>query len=136
MTKKSKQILKYVENQRSFWGKIKSISHHFTGLSVSKNCLRPNSALLKILFLTWHSQTFWICFQTYRFVFRQQVNNYYLGCDVNSSNVLSFLYKNWYYVFSSPPKLPLILQVSPSCRTKKLFLRLSAWDDKILSAPK
>ena len=29
MTKKSKQKFKYIENKKSFWGKIKSIFHHF-----------------------------------------------------------------------------------------------------------
>ena len=29
MTKKSRQIFKYLENEKSVWGEIKSISHHF-----------------------------------------------------------------------------------------------------------
>ena len=29
MTKKSRQKFKYLENEKSFWGEIKSISHHF-----------------------------------------------------------------------------------------------------------
>ena len=29
MTKKSRQKLKYLENEKSFWGEIKSIFHHF-----------------------------------------------------------------------------------------------------------
>ena len=38
MTKTSRQKLKYLENRKNFWGKIKSI---FQGLAVAKNCLRP-----------------------------------------------------------------------------------------------
>ena len=36
MTKKSRQKLKFLENERSFWGKIKRIFRHFKGLSVAK----------------------------------------------------------------------------------------------------
>ena len=46
MTKKSWQKLKYLENETSLWGEIKSIFHHFQGLAVIKNCLRPYTALL------------------------------------------------------------------------------------------
>ena len=46
MTKKSRQKLKYLQNKKSFSGKIKSIFHHFKGLSVAKNCLRSESAHL------------------------------------------------------------------------------------------
>ena len=38
------QKLKYLENEKSFWGEIKSIFHHFKGLSIAKNCLWPESA--------------------------------------------------------------------------------------------
>ena len=38
--------------------------------------------------------------------------------------------------FSGAPKLPLILNVSLSHDIKKLFLRLSVWDDELLSTPK
>ena len=44
MTKKSRQKFKYLENEKSFYGEIKSIFHYFKGLSVAKNCLRPESA--------------------------------------------------------------------------------------------
>ena len=36
MTKKSRQKLKYLENKKSFWSEIKSLFHHFKGLSVVK----------------------------------------------------------------------------------------------------
>ena len=45
---KSRQKLKYLENGKSVWGEIKSIFHHFKGLSVAKKCLRPDSAPLRI----------------------------------------------------------------------------------------
>ena len=47
MTKKSRQKLKYLENEKSFWGDTKRIFVIFKELSVVKNCLRPESATLK-----------------------------------------------------------------------------------------
>ena len=47
MTKKSRQKLIYLENEKSFWVEIKSIFHHFKGLSISKSCLRHESAPLR-----------------------------------------------------------------------------------------
>ena len=44
MTKKSRQKHKYLENEKSFLGEIKSFFIIFKGLSVAKNCLRPESA--------------------------------------------------------------------------------------------
>ena len=38
-------------------------------------------------------------------------------------------------IYSGAPKLPLISKVSHSPNTKKLFLRLSAWDNELLSKP-
>ena len=46
MVKKSGEKSKYLENEKSFRLEIKSIFHHFKGLSVAKNCLRPESAPL------------------------------------------------------------------------------------------
>ena len=46
MIKKSRQKLKYIENEKSFRGEIKSIFTIFKGLSVAKNCIRPDSAPL------------------------------------------------------------------------------------------
>ena len=46
MTKKSRQKLKYRENERSFWGEIKIIFYHFKGLTVVKNGLRPEGTPL------------------------------------------------------------------------------------------
>ena len=46
MAKKSRQKSKYLENEKSFRLEIKSIFHHFKGLSVAKHCLRPESAPL------------------------------------------------------------------------------------------
>ena len=46
MTKKSREKLKYPENEKSFLGEIKSIFHNFKGLSIAKNCLGPESAPL------------------------------------------------------------------------------------------
>ena len=34
--------------EKSFWGEIKSIFDHFKGLSVAKNCLSPDSVLLRM----------------------------------------------------------------------------------------
>ena len=44
MTKKSKQKLKYLQNENSLLGEIKSFFIIFKGLSVAKNRLRPASA--------------------------------------------------------------------------------------------
>ena len=41
------QKVKYLENENSFLGEIKSIFHHFKGLSVVKNYVRPKSAPLR-----------------------------------------------------------------------------------------
>ena len=38
--------------------------------------------------------------------------------------------------FSGDPTLPLTAQVEPSPSNKKIFLQLSAWDDKLLSTSK
>ena len=43
----SRQIFKYLENEKSFWGEIKLFFIIFKGLSVAKNCLRPGNAPLK-----------------------------------------------------------------------------------------
>ena len=53
MTEKSSQKFKYLENEKSFWGEIKSI---FQGLSIAKNCLRPESAPLSPFY---HKKYFW-----------------------------------------------------------------------------
>ena len=47
MTKKSRHKLKHFESGKRFWGKIKTIFHHFKGLSAAKKCLRPKSASLR-----------------------------------------------------------------------------------------
>ena len=44
MIKKSSQKLKYLENKRAFKVKLKAFFIFFKGLSVIKNCLRPESA--------------------------------------------------------------------------------------------
>ena len=49
MIKKSRQKFKYLENEKVFWGEMKSIFHHFW--IVAKNSLRPDSALLRLLLL-------------------------------------------------------------------------------------
>ena len=46
MIKKSRQKSKYLKNKKSFSGKLKSIFHHFKGLSLAKNCLRPENVPL------------------------------------------------------------------------------------------
>ena len=43
MTRKSRQKLKYLENQKSFQGEIKSFAIIFKRFSVSKNFLRPET---------------------------------------------------------------------------------------------
>ena len=50
MTKKSRQKLKLnLEKEKSFCGEIeKHFSAFFKGLSVAKNCLRPENAHLKV----------------------------------------------------------------------------------------
>ena len=46
MIKKSRRKSKYLENQKNFSGELRSIFHHFKGLSVARNCLRPESVPL------------------------------------------------------------------------------------------
>ena len=46
MTKKTRQKFKYLENQKSFWGEIKSIFIIFKEISIAKHFLRPESAHL------------------------------------------------------------------------------------------
>ena len=46
MPKKSRQKSKYPENEKSSWDEIKGLSIIFKGLSIDKNCLRIESALL------------------------------------------------------------------------------------------
>ena len=48
MTDKSRQKSKYLENEKKFWGKIKSISIIFKVLSIAKNFLRPESEPLTV----------------------------------------------------------------------------------------
>ena len=48
MTKKSRQKLKYLENEKSFWDEIKTFLIIFKGLSDAKNCLRPESSPLML----------------------------------------------------------------------------------------
>ena len=43
MTKRQK--IKYLENEKSFYGEMNSIFHHFKGLSVAKNRLRHECTL-------------------------------------------------------------------------------------------
>ena len=42
----SRQKLKNLENEKRFCAEMKNIFHHFKGLSVVKNCLRPDSVPL------------------------------------------------------------------------------------------
>ena len=46
MAKKWRQKFKYLENEKSFSGEIKSFFIMFKGLSVAKNCLRLESPSL------------------------------------------------------------------------------------------
>ena len=48
MTKKSRQKLKYLENEKRFKGEIKTILIIFKGLSDAKYCLKPESAPLNL----------------------------------------------------------------------------------------
>ena len=43
LTKKSKQKLKYLENEKTFWREYKAFFIIFKGLSAAKYCLRPES---------------------------------------------------------------------------------------------
>ena len=53
MTKKSRQKVKYLENEKSLQGEIKSIFHKiFKWLSFAKNCLRPERAPLSYILKT------------------------------------------------------------------------------------
>ena len=55
MTEKSGQKFKYLENEKSFWGEIKGIYHHFKGLSFGEDGLRPESVpLSKVLMQDFH----------------------------------------------------------------------------------
>ena len=44
MTKNSEQKLKYLKNEKSFWGKKKKTFFIFKKISVARNCLVPESA--------------------------------------------------------------------------------------------
>ena len=58
MTKKSRQRLKYLVDEKSFWDEIKNIFHNFRGLSVAKKSLRSESAPLNSnLFPFWNPVT-------------------------------------------------------------------------------
>ena len=46
MTIKSGQTFKYLENEKRFYGEIKSIFYHFKGVSLVKHYLTPESAPL------------------------------------------------------------------------------------------
>ena len=48
MTKKSREKIEYLENEKSIWGGIilKTFFIIFKGLSIAKNCLRPERASL------------------------------------------------------------------------------------------
>ena len=48
MTKKSRQNIKCLESQKSFYGEIKNIFHHIKKIciKIDENCLRPRSELL------------------------------------------------------------------------------------------
>ena len=48
MTKRSRQKLKYLENEKRFKGEIKTILIIFKGLSDAKYCLKPDSAPLNL----------------------------------------------------------------------------------------
>ena len=53
MIKMSRQKSKYLENEKSFWGQIKSIFHNFKGFSVAEKGVGPESApLRRIMSLT------------------------------------------------------------------------------------
>ena len=64
-SKKSRQKVKYLENKKSFWSEIKSIFCHFKGLSVPKNCLRPESAPLSLLILSLYLLGVWYFFRIF-----------------------------------------------------------------------
>ena len=44
MTKNSRQNLKYLENEKSFWAEMKIVFHFFKEISDAKSCVRPGSA--------------------------------------------------------------------------------------------
>ena len=48
MTEKSRQKFKYLENEKSFQGAIRSILHNFLRAFSCQNCLRAESASLII----------------------------------------------------------------------------------------
>ena len=49
MTQKSRQKLKYLENEKSIQGEIQRFFMIFKGLSYAKNCLGPESVHLTTL---------------------------------------------------------------------------------------
>ena len=68
MTKKSRQKFKYLENEKSFTGQIKS-----KGLSIPKNCLTPESLPLSkfqviLCILNLHLCSFNGCFNGYSLI--------------------------------------------------------------------
>ena len=58
-----------------------------------------------------------------------------MQCKLKQSFVFALL-KLMLIFFSSAPVLSLMLRVRPSPITKKLFFRLSVWDNELLSTPK
>ena len=58
MNKKSWQKLKYLENEKGFWVEKKHFFIIFKGLSVAKNCLKPESAPLNAIFRIFHWKPF------------------------------------------------------------------------------
>ena len=43
------QNFKYLKNKNNFYGQLKSIFHHFKGLSIFQNCLGPKTGHLNDL---------------------------------------------------------------------------------------
>ena len=111
MNKKSRQKLKYLENEKSFYDEIKSIFHHFYGLSfkqIKQFFLQGEWVFRFIILLTHHCIHFFV----------PSVQAYFLGsnyCVWKSSKSLKTRLPpstNWFrlFCFHEDPALPKIEQ--------------------------
>ena len=83
MTKKSKQKSKYLENEKSFWGEIKSIFHHFWRISIAKSFLRPESAPL--IYLGYWRTNRWKYLEFERVREREKIRHKFGGTKVSKA---------------------------------------------------
>ena len=86
--------------------------------------------------MRWKVDIFVICFKlVYLFSFNKQITIITIVTQNKAKFCLSLL-KLILNFFSAAPVLPLVSSVDLSPNTKKVFLRLSVWDDELLSTLK